>query len=150
MSGTHPADEALQNYVLDRAACSQEESDHIGSCPHCQSLIALYGVLITELDRQPLPAFDFNLAAAVMERVRVRPDAVSTRERKSDIALAGTVILFVIAVPAWLFRKSAYFVFTDMSPEFYWSLLAVAGIVVGLFILRLQKRYQHVINLINK
>jgi hypothetical protein len=37
-----------------------------------------------------------------------------------------------------------------MSADFYWVLLAAAGIVVGLFVFRLYKKYQDVINLINK
>jgi hypothetical protein len=60
------------------------------------------------------------------------------------------LITLVIGVPAWLFRKSVYFVFTDMSADFYWVVLAAAGIVIGLFLLRLFKKYQDVINLINK
>ena len=155
MSGTHPSEEMLQQYVLNRAACRQEEIDHIGSCPHCQTLIALYGLVMTELDGQPAPAFDFDLAGVVLERVQAasvqeRSDILPVKERKSNIAAIWMVIALVVGVPAWLFRKSAYFVFTDMSPDFYWILLAVAGVVVGLFSLRLQRKYQDVINLINK
>jgi hypothetical protein len=155
MSGTHPSEERLQQYVVDRTVCPQEEIDHIGDCPHCQALITVYGFVVTELDRQPAPGFDFDLAAAVMERVKAtgaqeRPGAPPAQERKRSVAVMWTVILLVIGVPAWLFRKSAYFVFTDMSPDFYWVLLATAGIVVGLFILRLQRKYQDFTNLINK
>jgi hypothetical protein len=155
MSGTHPAEETLQQYILDRGVCRPEEIDHIGSCPHCQALVAIYGQVISELDRQPAPAFDFDVSAAVMGRVqeagRQHQLVMSpARERTGSIATIWTVIALVIGVPAWLFRKSAYFVFTDMEPEFYWLLLAITGVVVALFGIRLQRKYQNVINLINK
>jgi anti-sigma factor RsiW len=155
MSGMHPSEETLQQYALDHADCGREEIDHIGNCAHCQALIAIYGVVIAELDRQAPPVFDFDLTATVMRRVQTtrvqqRPQTAPAQEQRSNITAIRTVIALVIGIPAWLFRKSAYFVFTDMSPAFYGLLLAAAGVVIGLFIFRLQRKYQDVINLINK
>ncbi|HTR29225.1 MAG TPA: hypothetical protein VMH27_08140 [Puia sp.] len=154
MSGTHPSEEILQQYVLDRAACPAEAIHHIGACPECQATIAAYGALGELLSSQPAPEFDFDLAAAVTVRVRdvrTRHQAVArVRERKGGAVGMALVVALFAGVPAWLFRKSAYFVFTDMSAAFYWVLLAAAGIVVGFFLLRLHKKYQDVINLINK
>jgi predicted anti-sigma-YlaC factor YlaD len=146
MNGTHPSDEALQQYVLDPTACAPGEIDHIGSCPACREAAAAYRMLADTLKEQPAPAFDFDLAAAVIAQL----EAPHQPKRKEGAVLTAVLIAVVIAVPGWLFRKSAYFVFTDMSAQFYWMLLATAGIVVGLFLLRLHKKYQNVINLINK
>jgi hypothetical protein len=154
MSGTHPSEEILQQYALDRAACQTEAIDHIGSCPECLATIAAYGALSELLSSEPVPEFDFDLAAAVIVKVReakAREQAIApVREKKSGAVGMAIMIALFVGVPAWLFRKSAYFVFTDMSADFYWVLLAAAGIVVGLFLLRLHKKYQDVINLINK
>jgi anti-sigma factor RsiW len=146
MSGTHPSEETLQQYVLDRSACTRDDIAHIGVCPDCQAAVAAYGLLTDALAGQPVPAFAFDLVAAVMERV----EAARTPDRKSSTAGIWVLIALVIGVPAWLFRRSAYFVFTDMSAGFYWVLLAAAGVVVALFLLRLHKKYQDVINIINK
>jgi anti-sigma factor RsiW len=155
MSGTHPSEEILQQYVLDRAACEAEAIDHIGSCGECRAAIAAYGVLTEALCSQPAPEFDFDLAASVIVRVReakMREQAAvaPVRGRKSGAIGMVIMIALFVGVPAWLFRKSAYFVFTDMSADFYWVLLAAAAIVVGFFLFRLYKKYQDVINLINK
>jgi|SRR6185437_1799000 len=145
MSRTHPSDEVLQQFVLEPAACPVEEISHIETCPDCQAAVAAYNVLRKELATQTSPAFDFDLAAAVigqLEEAAVPP----AKTPKLTIALIAAFIV----VPLWLFRKSAYFVFTDMSAVFYWLVFAVAGIVVGVFLLRLYKKYQQIINLINK
>lgn len=161
MSGTHPSEETLQRYGLDRAACLREEIEHIDGCPACQASVSAYRILAEALGNQPAPAFDFDLSAAVTIRIQEvrareraiaeeRSEAVTAREQKRSAAAMAIMIAIVIGVPAWLFRKSAYFVFTDMPAGFYWVLLATAGLFVGLFLIRLHKKYHDVINLINK
>jgi hypothetical protein len=146
MSGTHPSDEALQQYVLEPSACAPGEIDHIAGCPDCRESAAAYRMLSVMLKEQPAAAFDFDLASAVIAQLEIPPQ----RKRGEGAVLTAILIAVVIGVPAWLFRKTAYVVFTDMSADFYWVVLAAAGVVVGLFLLRLYKKYQDVINLINK
>lgn len=159
MSRTHPSDEVLQQFVLEPAACPAEETSHIETCPDCQAAVAAYTALISELASQAQPTFDFDLAAAVITQLQgaatptVPSPAAPTATPTSAPPVAALTIALIaafIAVPLWLFRRSAYFVFTDMSAVFYWFVLAVAGIVVGLFLFRLYKKYQQVINLINE
>jgi anti-sigma factor RsiW len=158
MSGIHPSDEVLQEYVEGHPVCTQVEIDHIAGCPDCQETVAAYRMLAGALKEQPAPVFDFDLAAAVIGQLEAsqrmeapRPmEAPRLRKRQEGSVLTAVLIAAAILIPAWLFRRSAYFVFTDMSAAFYWVLLAAAGIVVGLFLLRLYKKYQNVINLINK
>jgi hypothetical protein len=147
MSGIHPSDEVLQEYVEGRSACTPVEIDHIAGCLDCQGTIAAYRMLAGALKEQPAPAFNFDLASAVIARLEP-PRQV--RKRREGSVLTAVLIAGVIIVPAWLFRRSAYFVFTDMSAAFYWVLLAAAGVVTAFFLLRLYKKYQDVINLINK
>jgi hypothetical protein len=146
MTRTHPTDEALQEYVLDPAACTPEQISHIGSCPDCQDAVAAYRLLAAALKEQPAPAFDFDLAGAVITQLEAPPQ----RKWQEGSVLTAILIALAIVIPAWLFRRSAYFVFTDMSAVFYGVLLVITAIVVGLFLLRLHRKYQDVINLINK
>lgn len=154
MSGIHPSDEALQQYVLDPAGCAPEETVHIGSCPDCQDSVASYRLLAEALKGQPAPAFGFDLAAAVItqlealpqQKTLLQPEAPPQRKQKEGSWLTAVLITLAIVVPAWLFRRSAYFVFTDMPAVFYGMLLITAGIVIGFFLLRLHKKYQDVLN----
>lgn len=145
MNEKHPSEETLQQFVLERAACPAEEISHIERCPECLAVVAAYSALVNELSSQAVPTFDFDLAAAVigkLEKAAVPPAKTPK--------LTMVLIAIFIVVPLWLFRRSAYFVFTDMPAVFYWLVLAAAAIVVGLFVLRLYKKYQQVINLINE
>ena len=154
MSGRHSSDEVLQQFSLDPAVCKAEEINHIGSCPDCQAAVAVYKALTNKLASQPVPTFDFDLASAVIAQLEgaaaSKADAPRAKQGKTGSVLTIIMIAVFIGVPLWLFRRSAYFVFTDMSAVFYWFVVATAGIVVGLFLLRLYKDHQKVINLINE
>ena len=145
MNGAHLSEEELQQYILDRPACTPEDITHLDGCPDCQARVAAYGLLMEGLRQQPAPVFGFDVPAVVMRRLAESPGA-DPFPRLATAAL----ILLVTAVPAWLFRKSAYYVFTDISAVFLYLILAAAGVFVGLRVLQLMKRYQQIINSINK
>lgn len=154
MSERHPSDEVLQQYVLNPVACTPEEIGHIGSCRGCQDSVAAYQLLAQALKEQPAPAFDFDLAATVIGKLEAgsqftQLQAPPRQKWQKGSVLTAVLIILAIVIPGWLFRRSAYFVFTDMSAVFNWIVFIVAGLVVGLFLLRLHKKYQDVINLIN-
>ena len=88
MSGIHPSDEGLQQYVLDPAACAPGEIDHIAGCPECQEAAAAYRVLSDALKEQPAPTFDFDLAAAVIVNLKTPPQ----RKRQGSFGKAFGVL----------------------------------------------------------
>jgi len=149
MSGAHLSEEELQQYILDRPARTPEDIAHLDGCPDCQARVATYGLLMEGLSQQPAPVFGFDVSAVVMRRLVESPVAEHTADRFPRLATAA-LILVVTAVPGWLFRKSAYYVFTDISAVFLYLILAAAGVFVGLRVLHLMKRYQDTINIINK
>ena len=149
MSGAHLSAEELQQYILDRAACTPEDIAHLDGCPDCQAQVAAYGLLMEGLRQQPAPVFGFDVSAMVMQRLAESPAAERKADRFPRLATAA-LILVVTAVPAWLFRKSAYYVFTDISAVFLYLILAAAGVFVLLRVVHLIKRYQQIINIINK
>jgi anti-sigma factor RsiW len=165
MSGAHLSEEELQQYILDRPECTSENIAHLDGCPDCQAEVAAYAMLMEGLSRQPTPVFGFDVSAVVMQRLAESPvgeRAVGGRiDRAAGVGIEregewGTrlvmaaLILLITAVPAWLFRKSAYYVFTDFPAIFLYLILAAAGVFLLLSILHLMKRYQHIINIINK
>jgi anti-sigma factor RsiW len=153
MNGNHLSAEELQQYVLDRGACTTESILHVGACPDCQADIAAYSVLMGSLRQQPKPAFDFDVAAAVMERLERQPGRKAlpfgNKTRPFGYMMAA-LILLMTGIPAWLFRKSAYFVFTEIQAVFLYPILVAAGLIMLLRILHLYKKYQQIFNIINK
>jgi hypothetical protein len=149
MSGMHPSEEILQKFAGDRHGCQPDEIAHIEGCAECRAAVAAYAIVMQELEHLPAPAFDFNLAHMVIDRILAAEGKVVVKRKGSGAPMAAQIAA-VVGLAVAFFWKSAYFVFTDMAANFYWVLLVVTAIVVGLFIVRLHRKYQQVINLINK
>jgi len=157
----HLSAEELQQYVLNRAACTAERILHVGACPDCQADVAAYTLLMDGLRQQPKPAFDFDIAAVLVEKLemeqgmklRLETEQGTAARPKADRPyryVMAALILVMTGIPAWLFRRSAYFVFTDTQAVFLYPILTAAGTILVWRILHLYKKYQNVFNIINK
>jgi len=133
MKTAHPSDTELQQYAEDRVHCPEEVIMHVEGCPDCRAGVMAYATLFEGLDRQPAVAFDFDVTALVMAKL--------PRERNFRYVIAG-IIFFVIAIPAYLFRKNAFYVFTGISTLVLALILAAAGVFMVLRIMALYKHYQ--------
>jgi len=164
MSGEHLEEDMLQRYALEPAACPPEAVAHLAECPKCRFEATEYLLLGKALRDLPVPEFRFDLAAAVMGEVGPHADAAvmgevgshadgAVRVRESRLMsrlVLPVVIAIVVAFPAWLFRRAAYFLFRDISGAVAWIILASAAIVVLFNAYRYYRKYQQVIQLINK
>ena len=149
MNGAHLSEEELQQYILDRPACTPEDIAHLDGCPDCQAQAAAYSQLMEGLRQQSAPVFGFDVSAMVLSQLAPERKTERRVNRRTHWGMAA-LILVITGVPAWLFRKSAYYVFSDISAVFLYLILAAAGVFVGLRVLHLVRRYQQIINIINK
>jgi len=133
MKTDHPSDAELQQYAEDRVLCPGEVVMHVEGCPDCRASVMAYATLFEGLDQQPAMAFDFDVTASVMAKL--------PGERNFRWVIA-VVIFFGVAIPAYLFRKNAFYVFTGISTLFLALILAAAGVFVVLRIMTLYKHYQ--------
>jgi hypothetical protein len=133
MKTAHPSDAELQQYAEDRVPCPEEVVMHVEACPDCRASVMAYAMLFEGLNQQPAVTFDFDVTALVMEKL--------PRERDYRYVIAAT-IFFVIAIPAYLFRKNAFYVFTGISTLFLALILAAAGVIIIWRIMALYKLYQ--------
>jgi hypothetical protein len=179
MSGAHLSPEELQQYILDEPGCAAGDIAHVDSCPECQAQVAAYTLLMKELSQQPAPKFAFDVSAMVLGRLTSESSVERVSERVSERMSEGeraiervgdrrveqgaerrvnrrtgwgmaALILVVAGVPAWLFRRSAYYVFTDISAIFLYLIVGAAAVFMLLRVLHLVKRYQQIIHSINK
>jgi len=165
MSRAHLSAEELQQYILDKQGCNAADIVHVDSCPDCQAQVAAYTLLISALSQQPAPGFGFDVSAMVLRQVVGSPVAVRRAEHRAELTTdraterrvnrrtgwgMAALILMVAGVPAWLFRRSAYYVFTDISAVFLYLILAAAAVFMLLRVLHLVKRYHQIIHSINK
>ena len=149
MSEAHLSAEALQQYILDKQGCTPENIAHMDGCPDCQAQVAAYALLMKELSQQPAPKFGFDVSAMVLGQLAPERKTERRVNRHTSWGMA-VLILMVTGVPAWLFRRSAYYVFTDISAVFLYLILAAAGVFMLLRVLHLVKRYHQIIHSINK
>src|ERR1700722_6788586 len=133
MKTAHPSDAELQQYAEDRVHCPEEVVMHVEGCPDCRASVTAYAMLFEGLDQKPAMAFDFDVTALGMAKL--------PGERNFRWVIAA-VIFFGIAIPAYLFRKNAFYVFTGISTFFLALILAAAGVFVIWRIMALYKLYQ--------
>src|ERR1700748_1405163 len=140
MSGVHPSDMELQQYVLDKLVCPADVLAHIDACAGCQAAVAAYRLLFGGLEEQPRPAFNFDASALVMEAIMSeagRAPKAEGRQRSGGMEhqlsagrgpvveriTMAVIIALVGGIPAWLFRKNAFYVFTGVSAVFLYLML---------------------------
>ena len=158
MNGLHPSDMELQQYVLDKIVCPADVLAHVDGCADCQAAIAVYGLLFGALEQQPRAEFNFDAAALVMGAVEAaeagraeagRAPKAEGRQRsggmgrqRSDGLAMAAIIAIVGGVPAWLFRKNAFYVFTGVSAVFLYLMVGAALMFVVLRIVAMYRKYQ--------
>jgi len=67
MLNGHLSDEQLQELALNSAPGN--EAKHIESCAACKAKLENYRLLMNVISKQPAPAFNFDLAAAVFAQL---------------------------------------------------------------------------------
>ena len=168
MNSLHLTEDVLQLYALEPERCPQEVIEHLAECEECRVAAEGWMLLGKALKDQPAPEFSFDVAAAVMGRLEgeeVRGGEVVTGRldgeraatpahgvalgRVSRLVVPG-IVAIVAGVPAWLFRKTAYFAFADMSEEIALVILVCAGVAVAFSAYKYYRRYQQIIQLINR
>lgn len=142
MSGVHPSDMELQQYVLDKFVCPADVLVHVDGCADCQAAIAAYGLLFGELEQQPPAAFGFDASALVMEAVMAEAELTPSRKDTHFKYFMAGIILFITGVPAWLFRKNAFYVFTGVSAVFLYLMVGAALMILLLRGRTMYRKYQ--------
>ena len=65
----HCTDEEIQQYAIAKEHGEKWIAGHIHVCSECRIKMEVYQLLITGIKQQPKPAFDFDLAAMVLQQL---------------------------------------------------------------------------------
>jgi len=145
MKTMHPVEEAIQQYAIDPAGCQPADRQHIAGCNHCLANTGLYTQLFSAVQQQPSPAFDFDLAALVLNQLPQRKTAGSP-----GFLVAGLLTAIAVAVPAWLFRKYLLTVFTGMLPMTIY-LVVIIGVAIVIFQgVDMYRKYDKLLSAVNE
>lgn len=137
---SHPKEKEIQEYVLDRKACSLAIVEHIESCAICREEVSSYQLLFAELKQEPAESFDFDVAALVIPLLPA-PEPLVTADR----FIAGFLVIFIsccIGLPIILFNQYIINLFSGISPLFIYIMLGCASLILLLKTLDMYKKYR--------
>jgi len=140
MKNGHPKEKEIQEYVLNRSGCLPELAEHIESCMFCQEEVSTYQLLFSEIKKEPVAGFDFDVSELVMPLLPSPEPLIS-----ADRFIAGFLVAFIvccIGIPVILFNKNIIHMFSGISPVFIYMILASAALILILKTLNMYKIYR--------
>lgn len=108
MINKHCSDNEIQTFVLQKDDCSADVKEHMELCADCAAKARQYILLAEAIEAQPQPVFNFDVAAAVMEKLPA-PQHKTAGEKIFMCAVIVTCIL-IAGMIAYFFRN----IFTSM------------------------------------
>jgi|SRR5579871_468427 len=155
MINNHPADPDIQQYVTDQAACDAVIIAHIHSCEYCMAKAENYRLLFSEIEKQPKPAFDFDLSESVIQKLPV-PGQVQAKNYFPAYILA-CCILASISIAGYLykaqlnsfFKKYFLHISSGLSKTVLYMLLSAALLILIFQSIEMIKKYQRKIDDLN-
>jgi hypothetical protein len=132
----HLSDEQIQELALNNESSG---AAHAANCPDCQTRLENYKLLINAIEQEVTPAFDFDLAAAVVVQIET-----PTAKPKTN----GLWWLFTLTIATILVGAGIYF--GEYMSELYEGIkslaiyfIAVTGIIIVIALVIAQyKTYQ--------
>ena len=127
MINRHLTDNELQLYVMDKNQVDPELAEHILACDECREKVAAYELLFTAISEEKAPAFDFDLAEAVMAKLPV--------QKKRTIKVGVPFLLFLLSAVLitggvlYVFREDFDYIFTGVTTLAVY-LIAITGVIL--------------------
>jgi hypothetical protein len=147
MMNSHPNEKEIQDYVLEKSSCSTSVIRHIESCEECLQEVRTYGVLFTELKREPALSFDFNVQELVLPRLP-RPKPLMTTDR----FIFGFLVAFAclcVGVPVYVFWPNILYMFSDIPVYFIYAIVGSTSVMLLGKIFSIFKKYQNQMRILN-
>jgi len=139
----HLSDEELQIFASDGQVPETGMMQHIENCTSCREQMAVYKLVFASIKEQPAVAFDFDLAAAVLQQLQ--PAAT----KKTTSTFWPVIIVIFVAIALYLFRKNFLHLVTGISAVFLLiSIIACISIIVFKAV-KMYHAYEHQVEKLN-
>jgi anti-sigma factor RsiW len=136
MTRDHLSESEIQQYALEPVACEAGVAAHVNACAACKANVAAYQVLFTDIQEQPVPAFDFDIAAVIVPQIeKAKP--------VTDRFFISMAVITVISLSVAVYSFRSYFetIFTNALSWFI-GIIVVAAISIIIFqLIELYKKY---------
>lgn len=139
MKYLHLTEEQIQQYVLEKANCTDEIKEHIQACIHCKERAEEYNLLFRGIQQQEKPVFDFDLADLVLQQLpKSQTDHFS--EKWISLLIIFISILFCCVI-GYLFGKNLVIPFGGISPVFMGLIITTVISVFAFLYIDMNKSY---------
>lgn len=134
----HLSDEQIQEFVLDSSACAPNIGEHVQLCDLCRMKVETYQQMITAIEEQPIPAFDFDISEAVLAGIALQKR--NGRNWWLFFFIATGVLVTGTAV--YLFRKEIAIAFEGISTFLIYLMLVTGVLILTAVIIDMLKSYK--------
>lgn len=140
MTGKHLTDEEIQKYVTSlKTQSSSPFYEHFATCISCKTKADNYVQMITALEAQSIPVFDFDVTELILSQLPVR-----TKKSKFKMIFAHYDLIALICIligMAIYFRKSLIALFSG-SMIINLLLLTTIVLILCFQIIDMQKKHK--------
>ena len=147
MINDHLSDTGIQQFVFDKSNCGSNIIDHINVCDSCKAKAEAYQLLLSAIQQQTTPVFDFDLSSLVLSQiVQPKPKPALSRVFVFLFILTGASS---IAVASWLFGDHFLNMFSGITSMAIY--LTLTASVTFLFFqgIEMYKKYQKQMDALN-
>ena len=133
MKYLHLTEEQIQQYVLEKANCTDEIKEHIQACIHCKERAKEYNLLFLAIQQQEKPVFDFDVTDLVLQQLPKPQSQPFSEKWLSLLTIFISTLFFCVIV--YLFGKNLVVLFGGISTVFIGLIITtVISIFVFLYI----------------
>ncbi len=147
MIAEHPSENDIQQYVSDPLLCDESIIRHIESCKTCMENAEAYQLLFEEIQKQPKPVFDFNLADLVMTQVEQAKPSISMNTLAAY--LLSSIGITAVLITCFLFHEYLSGLFIRYSNLLIYLFLAITTVAFLFQCFEICRKYKKQIGVLN-
>ena len=136
----HLTDDEVQVYVVDKQNVEMRIIEHMHICAECRIKTEVYRLLISGIEQQPRPVFDFDLSASVLKQLPM------PQPKEANDKLVTWILVFVsigfIAGAVYYFRSHLASMFEGVATIFIYLIAISAITVIAALVFDMYKKYQ--------
>ena len=102
MEINHLSDKEMQEYVSGEFLNSAA-AEHLASCNHCQTQVAIYKSLFQSIIESEVPVLDFDLEEVVMQKIESTP--ASQKQLLRKVIIIYLIIVLITILSIWFASK---------------------------------------------
>jgi hypothetical protein len=135
----HLTDDEVQQYAIDKSNCEKQIAEHIHLCEVCRSKVEVYLLLVTGINQQPQPVFNFDLSKMVLQQLPSPKATIATDN--ALIWIFGFMGIAFLGGAIYLFQ-SYFDLFEGIKTIFIYLIVITAITVLVYLLIDMYKKYQ--------